>query len=87
MNKTRPTPLGATSKRNPRLGWVTRSDIAPNGANRVLSDRGYKDFAPSELGRPIVTHPNSCGLFFVFLAIFLDRHNLGDVCCGYPKPS
>src|SRR5260221_11781410 len=25
-------------------------------------------------------------VFFVFFALFLDRHSLGDVCCGYSFP-
>jgi hypothetical protein len=64
MTKTRPAPLGATYKRNARLGWLNRSDAAPKGANRVLFGRGYKDFAPPELGCSIANHPDSCGRLF-----------------------
>jgi hypothetical protein len=54
----RPAPLGTIYERDLRLGWLhPRSDAAPNGARRVLCDRGYKDFAPPELGR-IPEYPN-----------------------------
>jgi hypothetical protein len=74
--KTRPAPLGATYKQDVRLRWSRpKPDAAPNGAERVLFNRGYKDFAPMELGAASQPQPNSRGLFFAFLAIF----------CGYPK--
>ena len=31
----------------------SKPDAAPDGAKRVLFDRSYKDFAPTELGRDI----------------------------------
>jgi hypothetical protein len=49
--KTRPAPLGATYKQDVCLRWSRpKPDAAPNGAERVLFNRGYKDFAPTELG-------------------------------------
>ena len=50
-NKTRPAQSGATYKQDVRLRWSRpKPDAAPNGAEPVLVDRGYKDFAPTELG-------------------------------------
>ena len=58
--KTRPAPLGATYKQDVRLGWSRpRPDAAPNGAKRVLFDRGYKDFAPTELDRESGSPPGA----------------------------
>jgi hypothetical protein len=52
--KKRPAPLGATYEQDIRLDWVrSKPDAAPDGAKRVLFDRGYKDFAPTELDRDI----------------------------------
>jgi hypothetical protein len=60
MTKTRPAPLGATYKRNVRLGWSDpRSDVAPSGAKRALFKPSYKDFAPTELRRSTVKIANS----------------------------
>jgi hypothetical protein len=54
MTKARPAPLGATSKRSVRVRQLQpKPDAAPNGAKRGLFDRGYKDFAPTELRRGI----------------------------------
>jgi hypothetical protein len=77
MKKTRSAPSGATYKRDVRQGRLNEPDIAPNGANPVLVDRCYKDFAPPELGCPIVINPSFLVFFFAFLAIF----------CGYSKTS
>ena len=53
-NKTRPAPLGATYKQDVRLRRVRpKPDAAPNGAKRVLFNRGYKDFAPTALDRSV----------------------------------
>ena len=50
MTKARTAPLGATYKRSVRVRQLNpKPDAAPNGAKRVLSNRGYKDFAPTEL--------------------------------------
>jgi hypothetical protein len=52
--KARPAPLGATYKQDVRLRWSRpKPDAAPNGAERVLFNRGYKDFAPTELDRSV----------------------------------
>ena len=54
MTKARPAPLGATYKRSVRVGQLNpEPDATPNGAKHVLFDRGYKDFAPTELARGI----------------------------------
>jgi hypothetical protein len=60
MTKTRPAPLGATYKRNVRPSWFSsRPDVAPSGADRVLFNPSYKDFAPPELGRCIAKRADS----------------------------
>ena len=64
MKKKRSTPSGATYQHDVRQGRPNRPDVAPNGANPVLVDRCYKDFAPPELGCPIVINPSSLGLLF-----------------------
>jgi len=54
MPKTRPAPLGATYKQDVPFRWSRpKPDAAPNGAKRVLFNRDYKDFAPTELARSI----------------------------------
>jgi hypothetical protein len=77
MKETPSAPSRATDKRDVRQARLNRPDVAPNGANPVLFDRGYKDFAPPELGCPIAINPSFLVFFFAFLAFF----------CGYPKPS
>jgi hypothetical protein len=69
--KNQPAPLGATYNRGIVVQRSNaKPDAAPNGAKRALFDRGYKDFAPPELGCPTGINPSSVGLFFAFLAIF-----------------
>jgi hypothetical protein len=47
MTKTRPAPLGATYKRNVRLGWSDpRSDVAPSEAKRALFNLAIKILLP-----------------------------------------
>ena len=54
MKKTRLAPSGATYKPDVRPSRLSsRSDVAPNGADHVLFNPSYKDFAPTELGRRI----------------------------------
>jgi hypothetical protein len=70
MKKTRSAPSGATYKRDVRQGRLNGPDIAPNGANPVLVDRCYKDFAPPELGCPIVINPSFWSSFLRSLRSF-----------------
>src|ERR1700740_1493992 len=83
--KIRPTPSGATYKQDIRLRWAgPKPDAAPNEAKRVLVDRGYKDFAPTELHRSVTNQTHSRGSFFAFLAIFLTDIALATSVAAIP---
>jgi len=56
--KTRLAPLGAAYQQDVRVRRLKPNpDAAPNGAKPALFARGYKDFAPTELGRSIAKFP------------------------------
>src|ERR1700678_3243507 len=76
MKKNRPAPIRATHKQEVRPSWSgSRSDVAPNGAKRVLFNPTYKDFAPTELCRGIT----KCGPRVTTCSNALNQANLKAV--------
>jgi hypothetical protein len=83
--KTRPAPLGATYKQDVRLRWSRpKPDAALNGAERVLFNRGYEDFAPMELGA--TSQPSQIHVVFSLRSLrsFAAIPKLRDLCAAWP---